>query len=121
MPEDPPVMSPEAVQAHLVRVRGALGRLEPEEKRMFGGTAFMVRGNMLCCFSKKGLMVRVGAAAEPEALARPHARRCEGTGRAMPGFVMVAEPGLAADDDLGAWLAMAHAYVGALPPKAAKP
>jgi TfoX/Sxy family transcriptional regulator of competence genes len=34
------------------------------EKRMFGGITFLLNGNMLCCASKQGLMVRVGKEAE---------------------------------------------------------
>lgn len=86
---------------------------------MFGGTTFMVAGHMLCCVSKRGLMARVGAAAEPAALARPHARPCDGTGRPMPGFVLIAAAGLDGDEALDGWLALAHGYVAALPAKQA--
>lgn len=65
-------------------------------------------------------MVRVGATAEHEALSRPHARRCRGTGREMPGFVLVDPEGLGAEQELAEWLAMARRYVDALPPKIAQ-
>src|SRR5258708_38865971 len=90
-------------------------------KRMFSGLTLMLNGNMLCCVSAKGLMVRVGAAAEPRALQRPFVARCLGAGRPMAGFLLVEPPGIAADADLQAWLDLALAYVGALPPKAVKP
>lgn len=86
-------------------------------KRMFGGLTFMLEGNMLCCVSTRGLMVRVGAAAEPEALKRPFVARCLGAGRPMAGFLLVESQGVAKDADLRAWLDLALAYVGALPPK----
>ena len=103
------------------RVRRLLAPRPAAAKRMFGGLTFMLSGNMLCCVSEKGLMVRVGAAAEAEALAKPHATPCLGAGRPMAGFIMVASPGLVADADLKDWLGRALRYVEALPPKEPKP
>jgi TfoX/Sxy family transcriptional regulator of competence genes len=103
------------------RVRRLLTHRPVAAKRMFGGLTFMLSGNMLCCVSEKGLMVRVGAAAEAEALAKPHATPCLGAGRPMAGFIMVAPPGVAADADLEDWLGRALQYVETLPPKEAKP
>jgi hypothetical protein len=102
------------------RVRAVLDR-PIVVKRMFSGLTFMLEGNMLCCVSTKGLMVRVGAAAEPEALKRPFVARCQGAGRPMAGFLLVEPQGVADDRDLRAWLGLAMAYVGDLPPKKAKP
>ncbi|GAC1508111.1 MAG: hypothetical protein NVS1B6_15600 [Steroidobacteraceae bacterium] len=102
------------------RIRAVLDR-PITVKRMFSGLTFMLEGNMLCCVSTKGLMVRVGAAAESEALKRPLVARCLGTGRSMAGFLLVAPQGVANDADLRAWLGLALAYVGDLPPKKAKP
>lgn len=84
---------------------------------MFGGKTFMLSGNMLCCVSPKGLMARVGAAAEPEALASPHAEPCLGAGRRMAGFIIVDFAGLTSDAEVWHWVGKALAYVGALPPK----
>ena len=64
--------------------------------------------------------MRVGAAAEPQALDRPHVRPCMGAGRRMPGFVMVEPAGLSTSADLKSWVAMARAYVETLPPKVLK-
>ena len=89
------------------------------QMRMFGGITFLVNGNMLCCASRTGLMVRVGAAEEAQALASPFARPCLGAGRRMAGFIMVEPEGIATAADLKAWLAMARSYVEALPPKKA--
>lgn len=101
------------------RIRGCLDR-PITAKRMFGGLTFMLQGNMLCCVSGKGLMVRVGAAAEPEALTRPFVSRCLGAGRPMAGFLLVEHQGLTTDADLRAWLGRALDFVGRLPPKPAK-
>lgn len=101
------------------RVHAAIDR-PVTTKRMFGGLTFMLQGNMLCCVSDKGLMVRVGAAAEPDALKRPFAARCLGAGRPMAGFLMIEPRGVAKDVDLRSWLDLALDYVGSLPPKKAR-
>jgi len=102
------------------RVRAALER-PFTLKRMFSGFTFMLEGNMLCAVSAKGLMVRVGAAAEEEALRRPFVARCLGAGRPMAGFLLVEPEGVGSDADLRVWLDLAVAYVGSLPPKNSKP
>jgi hypothetical protein len=103
------------------RVRDALQGHPVTAKRMFGGLAFLLAGNMLCCVSAKGLMVRIGADAEPAAFKKRHAAPCLGAGRRMAGFIMVAPLGLKTDAALSGWLDMALAYVGTLPSKTAKP
>jgi hypothetical protein len=90
------------------------------QKRMFGGITFMLAGNMLMCASKKGLMVRVGAAAEPDVLKSPHASPCTGTGRPMAGFVMIAADGLRTEAELSHWIGLARTYVETLPAKPEK-
>ncbi|MEM9632959.1 MAG: TfoX/Sxy family protein [Pseudomonadota bacterium] len=103
------------------RTRSLIPDLNVEQKRMFGSTCFMVNGNMLVCASKRGLMARVGAEQESEALSRPHASPCEPAGRPMPGFIRIEPEGIETDEDLKSWVEMARNYVCALPPKQAKP
>jgi len=91
------------------------------EQRQFGGNAFMLNGNMLCCVGKHGMMARVGKEQEAEALTRPHAKAFDMTGRRMGGLISVAPEGLATDADLLSWIAMARTFVEALPPKIKKP
>ncbi|WP_298822192.1 TfoX/Sxy family protein [uncultured Roseibium sp.] len=105
----------------LERIRTFIPDKAVEQKRMFGGTCFMVNGNMLVCASKRGLMARVGKEQEAIALARPHASPCRPAGRPMPGFIRIEPDGIESDSDLRDWIEMARAYVCALPPKAAKP
>jgi len=105
------------VQSLLQRVRAVMPEVEVAEKRMFGGVTLMLNGNMLCCASKKGLMVRVGKEAEAKALKLPHTRPCDGTGHKMPGFVMIDPEGLNHDSELVAGVKMALSYVSAMPPK----
>lgn len=102
------------------RIRALLIGLPLSEKRMFGGITFLLNGNMLCCASKKGLMVRVGKDAEPQALANPMAKRCDGAGHPMPGFISIEPDGISRDETLANWLEMALTYVGTLPPKTEK-
>jgi TfoX/Sxy family transcriptional regulator of competence genes len=87
------------------------------ERKMFGGLCFMSSGNM--CFGIVGseLMVRVGPDAYPAALALPHAREMDFTGRSMRGMVYVDESGISEDDDLSVWLGRGFAYASSLPSK----
>lgn len=105
------------------RVRAALAA-QPggaaEEKKMFGGLCFLVGGHMACGIVKDELMVRVGPEAYADALARPHAREMDFTGRPLKGMVYVAAPGLHSDADLAAWVAQGAAHARAQPPKKPK-
>ena len=84
---------------------------------MFGGLAFMLRGNMCCGIVGDELMVRVGPEQYGAALAQPHARMIDFTGRPMTGMVMVATEALSSDEYLAAWVAQGVAYAGSLPAK----
>jgi len=93
------------------RVREALeGIRSVEEKRMFGGLAFMVRGSMCVGVVGRELMVRVGPEAYAETLRRPHARPMDLTGKPLRGFVYVAAAEIASDAGLGQWLERALAF-----------
>jgi TfoX/Sxy family transcriptional regulator of competence genes len=100
------------------RIRQALND-EPGvlEKKMFGGLAFMASGNMACGVVGDELMVRVGPDAYDDALARPHARICDFTGRPMKGLVMVGRSGFQSDADLASWLQAGAAFARSLPAK----
>jgi TfoX/Sxy family transcriptional regulator of competence genes len=87
------------------------------ERRMFGGLAFLVRGNLAVGVVKDELMVRVGPEAYDEALSRPHARPMDFTGRPMKGLVFVAEPGFESDRGLRAWVERGVGFAAALPAK----
>ena len=88
------------------------------EKKMFGGLAFMVHGHMCVGIVGSELMVRVGPEAYEDALAQPHARKMDFTGKAMRGFVYVAQEGFEWDADLKAWIERALEFVMSLPAKA---
>ena len=87
------------------------------EKRMFGGLCFMLNGNMLCGVHKNGGMFRVGKELEAEALAIEGARPMDFTGRPMAGFIDVEDDLLGDDTRRHKMLALAQAYVGAMPAK----
>jgi TfoX/Sxy family transcriptional regulator of competence genes len=89
------------------------------EKRMFGGLAFLERGLMVVGVSGGSLMARVGPAAHPDALAQPHARPMDFTGRPMTGYVYVDPAGLASDADLRRWVDRCRRFVATLPAKPA--
>jgi len=100
------------------RVREAMrGLRQFEEKKMFGGIAFMHRGHMCVGVVGKELMLRVGPDGHEDALKRPHARPMDFTGKPMKGFIYVAPKGFHADKDLNAWVGRAVKFVKSLPTK----
>lgn len=111
-----PVTEPDVLAA---RIEAILPKGLTTQKKMFGGVTFLANGNMLCCATRKGLMVRVGADGEKEALASPFVGPCLGAGRRMAGFLMVEPRGIESATDLESWLARARRYVERLPAKEA--
>ena len=103
--------------AHRIRAVLADEGVDAVERQMFGGLAFMVRGHMTVGIVRDDLMVRVGKDAHDDAVAHPHAREMELTGRAMRGIVQVAPAGVDSDRDLRAWVARGLAFTGSLEPK----
>ena len=103
------------------RVREALGSLpRVTERRMFGGLAFLLDGKMFIGISGARLMARVGAERYQDALALPHVREMDFTGKPMKGYVYVDPPGLAEDSGLAAWVSWCASYVAGLPAKVSK-
>jgi hypothetical protein len=87
------------------------------EKKMFGGLCFLLNGNMCCGIVGDVFMARVGLAAHDDAMARPHTRAMEFTGRAMRGMVYVDPAGVATEGDLAEWVDRAARFAGSLPVK----
>lgn len=100
------------------RVRGVLGD-DPRltERKMFGGLAFMIDGNMCVGIVGDDLMVRVGRDAYDATLSLPHAREMDFTGRPMRGFVFVAAAGITRRERLEAWVDRGLSYAESLPAK----
>jgi TfoX/Sxy family transcriptional regulator of competence genes len=100
------------------RIREILSeRTDLVEKKMFGGLAFMVAGNMSVGVTDDKLMVRVGADGHAEALREPHVGPMDFTGRPLKGFVYVDTEGIAEDDDLAAWVERGVSFASSLPAK----
>ncbi len=100
------------------RVRAHFADLSDlRERKMCGGLAFMIRGNMCCGIVGEELMVRVGSEQYAAALAQPDARAMDFTGRPMTGMVMVATDGLASDEALEQWIRRGIEFVSSLPSK----
>src|SRR5512143_1796792 len=101
-----------------LRIRAALG-VQPGlvEKKMFGGIGFLLNGNMACGVHKDNLIVRVGPEKSTAALARPHTRPFDMTGRPMVGWVMVEPEGCATEPALKSWLEEGLEFARSLPEK----
>lgn len=86
------------------------------ERKMFGGVAWMVSGNMACGVIGEELIVRTGPDEFDDALAQPGVREFDFTGKPMRGFVCVTE---ASDDEggLATWVESGVAYASSLPAK----
>jgi len=88
------------------------------EKRMFGGLAFLVDGNMAVSASGQGgLLVRVDPAQTDRLVTRAHAQRFEMRGRPMDGWLRVDSAGLRTKRQLEPWVARGVTYARSLPPK----
>jgi TfoX-like protein len=105
-------------EAFAGRIRNTLGKRKGlVERKMFGGIAFLLNGNMCCGIHQNELIIRIDPEATDATLAQPHTRRFDLTGRPMDGWILVAPKGIATDAQLGKWVAVAVKYAGALPPK----
>jgi hypothetical protein len=100
------------------RVRAVLSdEFGVTEQKMFGGLAFMLRGNMCCGVLGDDLILRLGPERAATAISADGLRMMDFTGRPMRAFVL-AEPSLVAtDEDLRRWVGEAAAFAGSLPEK----
>lgn len=99
------------------RVREALpGDGLLDERKMFGGLAFLLNGHMVCGVVKDTLMLRLGPDGAERALTQPHVREMDFTGRPMKAMVFVDLPGLQGRG-LQHWVDEATSFVRELPPK----
>jgi TfoX/Sxy family transcriptional regulator of competence genes len=88
------------------------------EKKMFGGLAFLVGGNMAVAASGQGgVLVRVDPAESDAIVSRTSARVAEMRGRAMPGWLRVAPEHLRSKRQLAKWVELGIAYARSLPAK----
>jgi len=87
------------------------------EKKMFGGLAFMLEGNLVCGAYRDRGMFRVGKAREAEARAVPGTREMDFNGRPMGGMVEALPGALADDETRGRLMALALDHARSLPAK----
>jgi TfoX/Sxy family transcriptional regulator of competence genes len=88
------------------------------EKRMFGGLAFLINGNMSVSASGQGgLLLRVDPDETDALLAEPHAHPFEMRGRTMQGWLRVAPEGVRTKRELERWVKRGVAYARSLPSK----
>jgi TfoX/Sxy family transcriptional regulator of competence genes len=101
----------ERIRAHLEGEPGL------SEKRMFGGIAFLINGNMACGVNKTDLIVRIDPGTHADVLAEPGAREFDLSARPMKGWVSVDAAGYGSDADFGRWVERGVGFARGLPPK----
>ncbi len=88
------------------------------EKRMFGGLAFLIGGNMALAASREGgILVRVGPAQSGKLVATTKASVAVMRGRAMPGWLRVAGEDVRTKRQLAKWVTLATTFARSLPAK----
>jgi len=96
-----------------------LGEKGLSERRMFGGLAFMINGNMAVgASSGGGLLLRVDPAQTDALITDPLAERFVMRERAMDGWLRVGVDATTSDEELERWVRRGVAYARSLPPKA---
>jgi hypothetical protein len=101
------------------RIRALIGD-EPglTEKKMFGGLAFLIGGNMAIGASGQGgVLVRADPEESEALVASTSARLMEMRGREMRGWLRVDAEDVSTDADLGRWVDLGSTYARSLPPK----
>ena len=103
------------------RIRGLVGDQDGlTEKKMFGGLAFLIHGNMSVSASGAGgLLLRVDPEQTDALLEQPGAEPFVMRGRAMDGWLRIAPDGLDDDATLSRWVDVGVGYARTLPPKGA--
>jgi TfoX/Sxy family transcriptional regulator of competence genes len=106
-------------EALAARIREHVAGEPVEEKKMFGGLAFLLGGHMAVAASGQGgLLVRVEPAETPSLLEEPGTSPMEMGGRGpMDGWLRVSADAVADDDSLERWVEEGLAYARSLPPK----
>ncbi len=97
------------------RIRNAVKTLRGvDEKKMFGGIAFLLNGKMFVGITKNELLARVGPENNETALKKHHTRPMDFTGKPMKGFIYVAPAGVKTDKQLTNWITTAKEFVQTL-------
>jgi hypothetical protein len=101
------------------RIRELLGgEVDLTEKKMFGGLAFLIGGNMAVAASGQGgLLVRVDPARSESMVAATNARLMEMRGRQMAGWLRVDADDIRTKRQLAKWVGLGSTYARSLPGK----
>ena len=98
------------------RVRHAFARSPGvEEKRMFGGLAFLRFGRLTVAVFRDSLLARLGPEGAAEAFKGPDAQPFMNGARPMKGWVLIGPDGIENDARLAGWIDRAVEFVGQLP------
>jgi len=89
-----------------------------QEKKMFGGLAFLIGGKMAIAASRQGgVLVRVDPAESDKLLHTSHAEMAVMRGRPMEGWLRVAPAHLRTRAQLAKWANLGASYARSLPAK----
>ncbi len=88
-----------------------------KKKKMFGGTGYLLNGNMVAGIYKDYYIFRLGEENATAAIQLPKIELFNITGRSMKGWVMAEDSAFPDDNDLKVWLTKAKAFVETLPAK----
>ncbi len=99
------------------RIRMQLQDVPFIEKKMFGGTGFLLQGNMACGVIQNDLIVRFDPDKNEAFLKKAHTRPFAMSGRPMKGWLLVAPEGYKTDRQLNTWIKEGVEFALTLPPK----
>jgi hypothetical protein len=100
------------------RIRQLIGSDPALTEKMFGGLAFLIRGNMaIAASSQGGAMVRVDPAQSDALVTTTNARLVQMRGCDMPGWLRISSGDLRTDDQLAPWVEIGTGYARSLPLK----
>jgi len=106
-------------EALAARIRDRIGSAtDVSEKKMFGGLAFLIGGNMAVAASGQGgILVRVDPEQSDALVAGTPAEPMEMRGKQMPGWLRVATGDVSSDAALAEWVERGVGYARSLPAK----
>jgi TfoX/Sxy family transcriptional regulator of competence genes len=94
------------------------GRSDISERKMFGGTGFMLAGNLCVGAQRDGnLLVRVDPKTSDVLIRAPHASLMIQRGRELPGWLIVDAAALEDEESLRGWLGRGVEFASSLPAK----
>jgi hypothetical protein len=99
------------------RIRSQLQGMPFVEKKMFGGTGFLLHGNLACGVIYDDLIVRFNPDKNAALLKKAHTRPFAMSGKPMKGWLLVETDGCKTDKQLSTWIREGVEFALTLPPK----